>query len=1233
MKKLLLWVAAWLAPLYLPVAAHAVTAAPESPAPVAGSRLVNVPPGELSNYTVSADTVFGAGTYVIQGDLWVPAGTTLTLSAGTILKFRGYWNSLVVDGGSLVANGTAGSPVILTAAGDAVGAPVEGAAAAGPNQWGGVVVNHGGGAEGQVTLRHTHLRYGGGETYAMLQGVGTSPTLTDCRIEFSGEDAVHFRHYSDGAGNIYGCNPQFLRTTFADNAGDAIDIFHSSPTGRSRPVMTQCTFARNGALGWMGDQAFIDFDGACTLIPGAETLNGLRLAGSTRVDGTWSYPGPGFAYILAGDYGVHDGATLTLEPGVVVKGNSYWHSLIVTNASLHAVGSASRPIVFTSLADDTAGGDTQTNGNASEPSVNEWGGILLRWDPDTVQAPAATLTHVHLRHGGGETLALLEFYGSSPQLTDCRLEFSGEDGAFGRYHVAEDVVHGCAPLFWRTRVAGNAGEGIEMSHEPGPGVSVPVIHGCTFQNNGAAMAFASQVFPDFDGANVLVNAVDRTNGMRVAGATQQDGAWERPGANFPWLLADDYVVRAGATLSVEPGVVVKATSYWHSLYIEGSRLEVDGTAQMPVVFTSYPDDSAGGDAQGDGNQAATVNQWGGIIVTRSGENGQFGSTLRMHHTELRYGGGETNALLEVHGSDAELAYVTAAHSAGHGVHIAAWDARGSVHASSATVTQSTFRDNDVTGLSLHHGVFADGSAFQPEVTHCHFARNHEAMAIGTNTFPVFNGTLTQTIEPETNRAGLAIAGQATVSGAWDYPGPNVPYLLDGDYVVAPGVMLTIESGTVVKGTNYWHSLVIDGGKLHALGTPGQPIIFTSAQDDRFCGDTNGNDDGNVPEGGDWGGVVLRYHVDSNRRAEGHFSYVQAHYGGGETRGNVEVMGADATLTDGLFTASAEAGLYVGDVEGRTGAATVRYSGFTQNASGLVVTGDAVALMETNRFAGNTWGVRADGSQCLDARGSWWGHANGPHDPSESHDCVAALGEVHVNLNEAGDRVTNKVRYAPWLGQEPVVAPWAEVVAPSLTWTVTEGQNAAPQVLSIRNAGGGTLEYSIGYSMRWLQAIPHTGSSQGEWDQLSLHAQTEAMTAAGSPYSATITITGNAANLPMSFPVSVEVLPSTGDLWAGATDLGGGWYWVSWYGSFARGIASWVFHAEHGWQWVDALRSPYDILIFDLQIGWLWTTVDMYPTLYSWNLTPAGWYWYEKGRKAPRRFVHLATSAWLEVPAP
>lgn len=95
-------------------------------------------------------------------------------------------------------------------------------------------------------------------------------------------------------------------------------------------------------------------------------------------DTTWSADN---IYNLDGRVFVTGGATLTIEPGVIIKANAgsgvNASALIVTRGSkIEAVGTAAAPIVFTSASDNIAFGSTAGT-NLTENDRGLWGGLIV----------------------------------------------------------------------------------------------------------------------------------------------------------------------------------------------------------------------------------------------------------------------------------------------------------------------------------------------------------------------------------------------------------------------------------------------------------------------------------------------------------------------------------------------------------------------------------------------------------------------------------------------------------------------------------------------------------------------------------------------------------------------------------------------------------------------------------------------------------------------------------------
>jgi hypothetical protein len=90
--------------------------------------------------------------------------------------------------------------------------------------------------------------------------------------------------------------------------------------------------------------------------------------------------------------------------------------------------------------------------------------------------------------------------------------------------------------------------------------------------------------------------------VKVAGSITSDTKWT---ADKQYLLTNFVYVKAGATLTIEPGTIIKGDKVTKgALFIErGGKIMAVGTATQPIVFTS--NEAAGSRRAGD---------WGGLVI-------------------------------------------------------------------------------------------------------------------------------------------------------------------------------------------------------------------------------------------------------------------------------------------------------------------------------------------------------------------------------------------------------------------------------------------------------------------------------------------------------------------------------------------------------------------------------------------------------------------------------------------
>ncbi len=332
------------------------------------------------------------------------------------------------------------------------------------------------------------------------------------------------------------------------------------------------------------------------------SLASTSVGGTIAGDTTWTLDGS--PYLVTDDVTVNEGVTLTIEPGVVVKFNDDYDDLWVYG-TLVADGTSDLPIIFTSIHDHSVGGAT----GSGSPAGADWSGLYFM-----PSSGGSVLDHVTVRYGAGRS-------------------------ASANVHVRTRDVAITNSTF---AYAGNTRPGILFDN------ALPAsLSDNTFTNNTGDAAYAA-LTNNGDSITLSGNSAtgNRTNGFAVLGTISGTVTWDGGDSGvFPFVVGQTYsydlTVNAGATLALTPGTVIKFRSDYDDLIVNGT-LEAEGTAAKPIVFTSFLDDTVGGDTNGDGaaSNPAGAN-WSGLYFMPSSS----GSVL--DYVTVRYGGGRT-ATANVH---------------------------------------------------------------------------------------------------------------------------------------------------------------------------------------------------------------------------------------------------------------------------------------------------------------------------------------------------------------------------------------------------------------------------------------------------------------------------------------------------------------------------------------------------------------------------------------------------------
>jgi uncharacterized repeat protein (TIGR01451 family) len=907
--------------------------------------------------TIDQDTTFYSDTTYRLNGLFVPTGITLTVQADTVVKFNSQTSALSVNG-VLNGKGTAGSEVIFTSLkDDSRGGDTNNdgnATSPARGDWQGILLGSGATASFDQAVvdfggwgwccwvnSRANIQAGAGTTLSIqnsyighslnagvyVEGAGAQLSIANSTISDNGAGDLPHGIYFNVAGSALSLD----NLTVQNNVGDG--IWAATLNSAS---LTNSQFANNG-----GNAAYLQFsDGTFAANNGNggtnNGTNGIRLTGTLTGTNVLA-ANPNFPYVVNGTLLIPAGSDLTLQPGVVTKFIPN-NSLLQINGTLNALGNAGSQVVFTSLKDDSRGGDTNNDGNATSPARGDWQGILLG-SGATASFDQAVVdfggwgwccwvnSRANIQAGAGTTLSIQNSYighslnagvyveGAGAQLSIANSTIS-DNGAGDLPHGIYFNVAGSALSLDNLTVQNNVGDGIWAAT-----LNSASLTNSQFANNGGNAAYLQFSDGTFAANNGNGGTNNGTNGIRLTGTlTGTNVLAANP--NFPYVVNGTLLIPAGSDLTLQPGVVTKFIPNNSLLQINGT-LNALGNAGSQVVFTSLKDDSRGGDTNNDGNATSPARgDWQGILLG-SGATASFdqavvdfggwgwccwvnsraniqagaGTTLSIQNS---YIGHSLNAGVYVEGAGAQLSIANSTISdngAGDLPHGIYFNVAGSALSLDNLTVQNNVGDGiwaaTLNSASLTNSQFANngGNAAYLQFSDGTFAANNGNG--GTN-----NGT-----------NGIRLTGTLTGTNVLA-ANPNFPYVVNGTLLIPAGSDLTLQPGVVTKFIPN-NSLLQINGTLNALGNAGSQVVFTSLKDDSRGGDTNNDGNATSPARGDWQGILL------GSGATASFDQAVVDFGGWgwccwvNSRANIQA-GAGTTLSiqNSYIGHSLNAGVYV-----------------------------------------------------------------------------------------------------------------------------------------------------------------------------------------------------------------------------------------------------------------------------------------------------------------------------------
>ncbi len=687
-------------------------------------------------------------SYCLYNNVTVHDTASLIIDPGVVIKWRYYYSQLIGNG-KITAIGTDAEPIVFTHLGDDnFGNPLDsqndGTQTPGVSNAGRIYLY----STEESRLEKCKILYGGYNADNWAIYLKNSNVVNNCEIKNS-HNGVLFTKNAKITNNSFVNMPKYT-------------IGYTLSTGT--PDLTGNTVSNMGYIG-------ILLDGNVT--NDSPTLKKMNFAGYTNLP-----------YILTSPFTIAQGNLVTIEPGVVIKFHNYWNQGILVNGGLRAVGTKTDKIIFTSIQDDSAGGDANNNGTGSVPGYDDWKGICFSStssDADNV-------------------------------LKNCEIRYAGDGYVDGNNSNAPIGISSCKVLVDSVKINFSSRCGIAIFGDANPEIKNTVISNINREPVYMDM-FANPNFGDnITLANVANIAIKLKPGVVGGTVPKRSFAGYNP-ITYGWF---DDALTVNEQLTIPAGLTFKGRGRWN---ING-KLNILGTPDNPVIFTTPEDDAFGNPKDGQQNGQAGYNQNGGYFVFYDASN----DSSVIENAIFKY---STTVPIQLNNA-------------------------------SPTIRNCKFENINQIAISL-----AGNSA--PAINNCVFTNVSYPFNTSLLTYP--SSTVGNVMTGSTGR-GIRVNDETLTQDAYlpkrAFGGiNNIPYIFR-NYTIGSSAKLTVEPGVVLKFEDYGYMNVQNGLIANGGSSTDSVIVFTSARDDFYGGDTYNNGTANAPWNYAWQGVYfLNESIDEN----------------------------------------------------------------------------------------------------------------------------------------------------------------------------------------------------------------------------------------------------------------------------------------------------------------------------------------------------------------------------------